>query len=92
MCQLIFDVGHPSIEICDGSGLHLTQKKYIPISKSNGVKSTLEIKNGVKSTLDPCSKLIRVKSRLDPSDHMTPLTIRVKSRLCCGQVKTDTLF
>ena len=24
--------------------------------------------NGVKSTVDPCSKLIRVKSRLDPSD------------------------
>jgi hypothetical protein len=25
-------------------------------------------RNGVKSTVDPCSKLIRVKSRLDPSD------------------------
>ena len=25
-------------------------------------------KNGVKSTVDPCSKLIRAKSRLDPSD------------------------
>ena len=25
-----------------------------------------ERKNGVKSTVDPCSKLIRVKSRLDP--------------------------
>ncbi len=24
-------------------------------------------RNGVKSTVDPCSKLIRVKSRLDPS-------------------------
>ena len=24
------------------------------------------VKNGVKSTVDPCSKLIRVKSRLDP--------------------------
>ena len=26
--------------------------------------------NGVKSTVDPCSKLIRVKSRLDPSDSI----------------------
>ena len=25
-------------------------------------------RNGVKSTVDPCLKLIRVKSRLDPSD------------------------
>ena len=25
-------------------------------------------RNGVKSTVDPCSKLISVKSRLDPSD------------------------
>ena len=29
-------------------------------------------KNGVKSTFDPCSKLIRVKSRLDPSDGIFP--------------------
>ena len=33
-------------------------------------------KNGVKSTVDPCSKLIRVKSRLDPLF----LPIVVKSR------------
>jgi len=32
----------------------------------------LRKRNGVKSTVDPCSKLIRVKSRLDPSDP--PLT------------------
>ena len=31
-------------------------------------------RNGVKSTVDPCSKLIRVKSRLDPltPDPLTP--------------------
>ena len=34
--------------------------------QENGVKE-----NGVKSTVDPCSKLIRVKSRLDPSDSWT---------------------
>ena len=29
--------------------------------------SELKERNGVKSTVDPCSKLIRVKGRLDPS-------------------------
>ena len=36
-------------------------------------------RNGVKSTVDPCSKLIRVKSRLDPSD--TLISHRVRSKI-----------
>ena len=34
------------------------------MGSENGVNE-----NGVKSTVDPCSKLIRVKSRLDPSAY-----------------------
>ena len=32
--------------------------------------------NGVKSTVDPCSKLIRVKSRLDPSDLKSGMVLQ----------------
>ena len=35
-------------------------------------------RNGVKSTVDPCSKLIRVNSRLDPSDLLwQPILSRI---------------
>jgi hypothetical protein len=41
-----------------------------PASSIMSILSAIWVKNGVKSTLDPCSKLIRVKSRLDPPDHL----------------------
>jgi len=42
--------------------------------------------NGVKSTVDPCSKLIRVKGRLDPSDSTAAFTISPEpwASLCCA--------
>jgi len=36
------------------------------LTGENGVRGKWGQENGVKSTVDPCSKLIRVKSRLDP--------------------------
>jgi len=40
------------------------------------LSTLLPKKNGVKSTVDPCSKLIRVKSRLDPSDLKSGMVLQ----------------
>ena len=46
--------------------------------------------NGVKSTVDPCSKLIRVKSRLDPFDFdLTPLIFFMKGTAMADFLKSS---
>ncbi|MDL1981251.1 MAG: transposase [Deltaproteobacteria bacterium] len=51
------------------------RKNTSPYKKNTSffrLSSYFRTRNGVKSTVDPCSKLIRVKSRLDPSDFEQP--------------------